>query len=309
MTTSGTTRSSVALLESLVFKLSDLFDEVRFDGEFEHTQFSNTSIPDSICCVAREQFLHQANENPSISCVVVSSDLASKVVAGKGVVVAEQAEQVFYALHNRLFLHHGMVSKMRCGRGGAVSIHPSAIVSEKTWIGAGVTIGAGVIVEDWTHIGDDVRIESGAIVGSDGHYFKNFDGSLFRVIHAGGVWLDRGVQVLAGAVVSKALHPGFTRIGQDTVVSVKAHVGHGCVVGARCTLTGNVQIAGFSTLGDDVWVGPSATIGNLLTVGDRARIEVGSVVIQDVPADGRVSGNFAYSHGKHLRSYLSKTRY
>jgi len=222
--------------------------------------------------------------------------------------VAEQTERAFYELHNELFHHRGMVPDMRCYLSADAQIHPSAIVSEKSYIGRGVRIGPGVIVEDWSHIGDNVCIESGAIIGSSGHYYKKYGDELFRVEHAGGVWLEDGVQVLAGAVVSKTLHPGFTRIGRDTVVSIKAHVGHGCVIGKRCTLTGNVQVAGFTTLGDDVWVGPSATIGNLLVIGDRVRIEIGSVVIKDLPDDAQVSGNFAHAHRDHLRAYASRTR-
>lgn len=291
-----------------MYKLSEMFGTVLRDGLFKQTQFANTAMPDSLCYVAREQFLHQVNENPNVSCVVVPGSLAAKIAAGKGVVVAEQAEREFYELHNDLFLNRGMAPEMRCGRSVDVQIHPSAIVSDKTWIGSGVKIGPGVIIEDWCHIGDNVCIESGAIIGSAGHYFKKYGAKLFRVEHAGGVWLDEGVQVLAGGVVSKTVHPDFTRVGRDTVVSIKAHVGHGCVIGERCTLTGNVQVAGFTSLGNDVWVGPSATIGNLLTIGDRVRIEIGSVVIQDVPDDGRVSGNFAFAHREHLRAYAAKTR-
>lgn len=291
-----------------MFKLSEMIGSVLRDGSFKQTQFADTAMPESLCYVAREQYLHQMNENPNVSCVIVPEALAARVAVGKGVVVAEQAERRFYELHNELFLNRGMVPEMRCGRSADAQIHPSAIVSAKTWIGAGVKIGAGVIIEEWCHIGDNVCIESGAIIGSSGHYYKKYGDELLKVEHAGGVWLDDGVQVLAGGVVSKTVHPDFTRVGRDTVVSIKAHVGHGCVIGQRCTLTGNVQVAGFTTLGDDVWVGPSATIGNLLTIGDRVRIEIGSVVIKDLPDDARVSGNFAHAHRDHLRAYASRTR-
>jgi len=291
-----------------MYRLSRFFSDVFRDGEFKYTQFANTSMPDSLCYVAREEFLHQVNENPNISCVIAPEEIASGIASSKAVVIAEQAEQAFYYLHNELFLQHDMVPEMNFGRSKGARIHPSAIVSEKSYIGANVSVGPGVIIEEWSYIGDNVSIESGAIVGSSGHYYKKYDNKLLKVEHAGGVWLEEGVQVLAGAVVSKTLHTDFTRIGQDTVVSIKAHVGHGCVVGKRCTLTGNVQIAGFTTLGDDVWVGPSATIGNLLSIGNRARIEIGSVVIKNVPDDGRVSGNFAYAHREHLRAYAIKAK-
>jgi len=289
-----------------MFKLSSFFADVVRDSEFIQTQFANTVMPFSLCYVAREQYLTQANNNPNISCVIVPKNLADKVDASKGVVIERFPEQVFYQLHNKLFLSGEMVPQMDFSKNSTAFIHSSAIVSKKTFIGSGVSIGAGVIIEDYSYIGDNVTIESGAIIGSSGHYYKQYDNSLFRVEHAGGVWLERGVQVLSGAVVSKSLHTDFTRIGEETVLSINSHVGHGCQVGQKCTLTGNVQVSGFTNIGNNVWIGPSSTIGNLLTIGDNSRIEIGSVVISNLAADSRVSGNFAWNHRQNVREYIKK---
>lgn len=291
-----------------MYKLSSFFEAVYHDGLFLQTQFANTGMPQSLCYVAKEQYLHQANDNSNVVCIVVPESLASNVGSGKGVVIARNAEQTFYQLHNELFSQHNMRPKMDFYRSENVYIHPSAIVSERTHIGSNVHIGAGVIVEDYVHISDDVRIESGAILGSSGHYYKRYDNKLFRVEHAGGVWIEQGVQVLAGAVVSKSLHPDFTTIGEETVVSIQAHIGHGCKVGKRCTLTGGVQVSGFTTIGDDVWAGPSATIGNLRTIANATRIETGSVVIKDTLKGEHVSGNFAVNHRSNIRAYTKMLR-
>jgi len=289
-----------------MFSLSSFFDNTVREAEFLQTQFANTSMTLSLCYVGREQFVQQANNNPNISCVIIPEKLAHKVSKDKGLVIDNQPERVFYELHNKLFMEEKMAPKMSFDRHEDSFIHPSAIVSEKTFIGEGVRIGAGAIIEDYTYIGNNVTIECGAIIGSCGHYYKNYDGSLFRVEHAGGVWLESGVQVLSGAVVSKSLHSDFTRIGADTVLSINSHIGHGCQVGERCTFTGNVQVAGFTTIGNDVWVGPSSSIGNLLTIGDKSRIEIGSVVINDLDVGARVSGNFARNHRSNLREFTKK---
>ncbi len=286
-----------------MFKLSDFFEQVVRDNQFIQTQFAGTNVPGSLCYAASVKFANQANNNPNISCLIVPEKLAKLVSHDKGLVIEEQAEQIFYKLHNDLYTTQGMTPTMPFGISDNVVIHPSAIVSDKTYIGDNVVIGPGVIIEDFSYIGDGVRLESGAIIGAAGHYYKSFDDTLFRVEHAGGVWLDEGVQVLAGAVISKSLHTDFTFVGQDTVVSVKAHIGHGCQIGKRCTLTGNVQVSGFTILGDDVWVGPSATIGNLLNIGKNSRIETGSVVIKDLKQGARMSGNFAIDHRKNIRNY------
>ncbi|RME60791.1 hypothetical protein D6779_01465 [Candidatus Parcubacteria bacterium] len=291
-----------------MFRLGDFFSNIIRDGEFRQTHFANTRMSGSLCYVAREKFLFQAKENPNVCCVIVPESLVDALPERIGVAVSNSPELDFYALHNQLVLTGQMVPEMSFQRSEDAQIHPSAVISPKTYIGSGVRIGPGVIVEDYSHIGDNVLIDSGAIIGASGHYYKQYGDKRFRVEHAGGVWLEEGVQILAGAVVSKSLHSDFTRVGKDTVVSIKAHVGHGCVIGKRCTLTGNVQVSGFTTLGDDVWVGPSATIGNLLNIGNNVRIDIGSVVVKDIPDGGRVSGNFAYNHRQHVRDYSQKIR-
>lgn len=293
-----------------MYNLSSFFgtEAVVRDGLFRQTQFPLSNSPQGICYAGREQFLHQACENPAISCIVAHQRFADLVPEEKGLIVTNNPERDFYELHNNLFLRFSMAPVMDFGVHPTAQIHPSAIISEKVYIGARARIGPGVIVSDYSYIGNGVCVESGAIIGAIGHYYKRFEGKLFKVEHAGGVWLEKGVQVLAGAVVSKSLHPDFTWVGSDTVISIKAHVGHGCTIGKRCILTGNVQVSGFTSVGDDVWIGPSATLGNLLRIGNRTRIEIGSVVIQDVPDDGHVSGNFAYSHRKNLRTYSKNAK-
>lgn len=291
-----------------MYKLTSFFDNVVREASFQQTQFPNTTMPRSLSFVASEKFLHQANKNSNISSLVVPNELVDMASSDKGLIISQEPEQDFYKVHNELFQKHSMHPEMEFGCGQNTIVHPSAIISKKTFLGDRVKIGPGVIIEDFCHIGNDVVIESNAIIGSSGHFFKTYNNSLFRVEHAGGVWLENGVQVLAGAVVSKSLHSDFTRIGEDTVVSIKAHVAHGCVIGKRCTLTGNVQVNGFTTIGDDVWIGPSSTIGNLLNIGNSSRIEVGSVVIANIPPNSRVSGNYAREHRANIREYTKKVR-
>ncbi|MBV1931534.1 MAG: hypothetical protein KUG71_07440 [Porticoccaceae bacterium] len=291
-----------------MYKLSSFFKDTERDGEFSQTQFSNTSMSKSLCFIGKEQYLHQANKNDNVSAVIVSNKLANKVEPEKGLVVTDDPELSFYKLHNELHNYHNMNPAMPFGRGDNIAAHPTAIISEKTYIGSNVKIGPGAIIEDYCFIEDNVAIESGAIVGSAGHYYKNFHGRHFRVEHAGGVKLSQGVQILAGAVVSRSLHTDYTTVGEDSIISVKAHVGHGCQIGKRCVLTGNVQVSGFTRLGDDVWVGPSATIGNLLSIGSGSRIETGSVVVKNLPKDSRVSGNFAWEHRANVREYTKRLR-
>lgn len=291
------------------FLLSQFFaDAVLREGSFCLTQFAGSRQAKSLCYVAHEKYLEQAVNNQHVSCIVTTPQLAARVPEDKGVAVSDAPEESFYRLHNRLFLDGQMHPSMDFAIDASARVHPTAVVSDKVWIGKNVVVGPNAIIEPYSHLSDDVWVGPAAIVGASGHYYKRFAKKLFRVEHAGGVWLGEGAQLLAGSIVSKSVHPDFTVVGDETVISINSHVAHGCHIGKRCTLTGYVQVAGYTTIGDDVWVGPSATIGNLRIIGDGARIEIGSVVIQDVKPGERVSGNYSLPHVKHMRDYAARLK-
>jgi len=56
-------------------------------------------------------------------------------------------------------------------------------------------------------------------------------------------------------------------------------------------------------MGNDVVLGPSVAIKDGITIGNRARIRLGSVVIEDVKDGTDLSGNFAVRHLSNLRNY------
>ncbi|GAB4296019.1 MAG: hypothetical protein Kow0096_13220 [Thiohalomonadaceae bacterium] len=288
-----------------MFELRQFFagNQIRRDGAFVRTQFANTVQKDSFCFVLGEKYLAQANANPNITCVITNGALADGVASDKGLVLTDRPEEDFYRLHNELFKVHGMAPAMAFGVGKTAVIEPTATVSDKCSIGEGVYIGHHAVIADYSVIEDGAWIGPNTVIGADGHFFKRYANTLFKVEHAGGAMIGRNAQILAGAIVSKALHTDFTVVGAGTVVSVQAHVGHGCIIGSNTILAGNVQVSGYTTIGNDAWIGPSAVISNLLHVGDRVRVEIGSVVVKNVPDDGHVSGGFAMEHRKNLREY------
>lgn len=286
-----------------MIKLSDCFTTYERNGSFTQTQFANTTAPNSLCYAEKQIYVAQLNKNSNISCVITKKNLGSMVSEQKGLVVDDNPAQLFYELHNELYRSLKMKVDMPYGRGRNSQCHPSAIISEKSYIGSNVKIGAGVIIEESSYIDDDVQVESGAIIGSPGHYYKNFDNQIFRVEHAGGVKLCSRAQILSGAIISKSLHTDFTVIGSDSVISVNAHIGHGCKVGKRCIVAGGAQVSGYTNIGENTWIGPSATLGNLITIGRHCKIEIGAVVIKDLEDFSHVSGNFAQRHSKNIKSY------
>jgi carbonic anhydrase/acetyltransferase-like protein (isoleucine patch superfamily) len=90
-------------------------------------------------------------------------------------------------------------------------------------------------------------------------------------------------------VDSGADHP--TRVGANTWLMKKSHVGHDAQVGRDCDIAPLANIGGYAIVGDGVKIGMSAVILPYRTVGDGARIGAGSVVTKDVPAGATWAGN------------------
>jgi UDP-3-O-[3-hydroxymyristoyl] glucosamine N-acyltransferase len=289
-------------------RLSDFFERTERDGSFLQTQFANSSQPGSVCFVAADKYLRQVNGNPAIACVVTTEALAGNVDVAKGLAISPTPEKAFYQLHNRLVSEFQMRPKLEPFVDPSARIHPSAYVDKYVCIGPEVVVEPGAVVLGGTILKRGALVGPNAAIGADGHFYKRYDGHIFRVLHAGGVVLEQNAQVLSGGVVSKALHTDFTVIGLESVVSIKAHVAHGCKIGHRCIIAGNAQVSGYTEMDNDVWIGPSATIGNLLKIGEGASIEVGSVIIENLDAGRRVSGNFAIDHRSNMMDFARKRR-
>jgi UDP-3-O-[3-hydroxymyristoyl] glucosamine N-acyltransferase len=292
-------------LASTSFALSDFFTATALvqPGEFSRFGTPDATVAGTLAWCGDEAYVRAALGNPNVSAVLTTRDLLARIDVPRhvGVVADPNPRAQFWSLHNRMVAAELLFVPMEFGRGERCRIHRSAIVSSKTAIGADTEIGPGAIIESYTRIGAGSIIGPGAILGAEGlQTYRTASGSCL-VRHAGGTSVGSNVVVLAGAVVSKAVHVGFTSIGDGSQISVQSAIGHESQIGRGCSLAGHVLVGGSVTMGDEVWVGPSVCIKDGLRIGRGARLLLGSVVVQDVAEGAEVSGNFAISHVRNLR--------
>jgi UDP-3-O-[3-hydroxymyristoyl] glucosamine N-acyltransferase len=291
----------------IVFRLSDFFasDTLVRPGEFSRVGTPDTSIAGTLVWCGDDVFVQTALSNPNVSALLTTRELLARIDVPSrfGIVASSDPRAEFWALHNRMVAGDLLFAAMDFGRGEHCRIHPSAIVSPKSRIGDYVEIGPGAIVESYTEIGRGSVVGPGAVLGAEGLQTYRTDAGSLLVRHAGGTSLGSEVVVLAGAVISKAVHVGFTSIGDASQISVQSAVGHESQLGRGCSLAGHVLVGGSVTMGDDVWVGPSACIKDGVRIGRGARILIGSVVVQDVADGAEISGNFAIPHLRNLRRH------
>lgn len=269
------------------------------DCEVLATGFAHSPVEQALTFAASKRHFDAAAANPLIAAIVTTSELASEWPLDRGLVLARAVEQAFYTAHNRLALQLSPLASavIHC----TASISQRAIVGESVTVGARAEISDGAIVLDGVEIGEDVFIGPGAIVGAEGHFGKNFDDKLMRVLHTGGVRIGPRCHLHAGAIVQKSVERLRTVISADTVIGPGAQIGHGVTIGKRSVIAGGATLAGYTAVGDDVWIGPGAVVRNLTTVGDGARIEIGAVVASSVVEKARMSSPFAMTHTKIMR--------
>lgn len=287
--------------------LSDFLECIR-DTEIQHTYYANSHLKNSVCFVLTEEFLNIANSNNNIVAIITTEKLADRVMDEKGLVISDNPKRDFFNLHNELLKQN--LNDIQVFN----HIDPSASISDTAKIYGNVKIGKNVVIEDFvvinnnTVIGDNTYIAQNVVIGARGMHNTMVDGKFITVKDAGGVYIGNNCEVLTGAIIQKSYFSEFTKIGNDTKISVGVKVGHGCIIGERTLVAGSVQLAGYNTIGNDVWIGPSSVLSHGLIIGNNAQIKLGSVVVKDVKEKEEVSGNFAYNHKKRIRNFVKEQR-
>ncbi|KQW22302.1 hypothetical protein ASC80_02600 [Afipia sp. Root123D2] len=297
---------------SYEFQLQDIVasNELVQPGSFTHFGDPQATAPAALAYCEDLENLRSAMQNPNVSAIMARRSDFDLIggLAGGGIAFVDHPRVVYWQAFLSLAERGLLVPEMEFGRGSRCRIHPSASVSGKTWIGDDVTIDAQASVSDYSVVGPGSIIGPGVRIGADGLQSLSIDGRKIFISHAGGVRLGERVVVLANAVISRAVHPIFTLVGDDTHLSLLSSIGHQSEIGPRCSIAGNCLIGGSVRMGSNVVIGPSVTIKDGLRIGDNARIRIGSVVIEDVPDRADISGNFAVNHVTNLRIY-TRTRH
>jgi sugar O-acyltransferase (sialic acid O-acetyltransferase NeuD family) len=94
------------------------------------------------------------------------------------------------------------------------------------------------------------------------------------------VYLDEGVVITAGCVLTNNIH-----LGAHTHVNRMTTIGHDCRVGAFVHLAPGVVLSGDVTIGEGCDLGTRACTIQGIKIGPRTIVGAGAVVICDLPAN------------------------
>lgn len=189
-------------------------------------------------------------------------------------------------------------------------IHKSAIIEDGAVIGARVRVGAycciegtveigagtilrsHVVVSGHTKIGRDNVIYPFATIGEDNQDLK-YAGEPTRVEIGDRNRIRESVTIHRGTVQGG----GVTRIGNDNLLMVNAHIAHDCMVGDHCILANNATLGGHVTLHDHVIIGGMSAVHQFCSIGAHVMVGGCSGVAQDIPPYIMAQGNHASPKG------------
>lgn len=261
----------------------------------------STVEPRLVPC-SKPEHIREAIAASGIAGIITTPTLAENVPVYMGLALSDTPVQSAYSVHEVLceeqtFHWETFPSQIA----SSAKIHPSAVVAENdVVIGDNCVIHPNAVLYPRTILGEGTSIGAGTVVGCDGF---EVDTSVIphRILpQAGGVRIGKNVDIQAKCTIVRATFGGFTEIGDESKFDCQVHLAHDCSVGKRVRITACSEISGRVIIEDSAYLGPNVSISNGIRIGERAAVTIGAVVTRDVPADARVSGNFAVDHAKWI---------
>lgn len=219
------------------------------------------------------------------------------------------------------FGRRAWVSPSACIADGVV-IGPFAVIGEGVKIGPGCVIGAHAVVEEGCDVGEGcvigahavlgprVRLGRGCVLGPHAALGQvgfglepDAAGSLQRLPHVGGVFLEDDVQVGAHTCVDAGTFSP-TLIGQGSRLDNLVHVAHNVRIGRRCLLLAQVGVAGSATIEDGCILAGQVGVAGHLRLGSRTQVAAQAGVAYSSDPGARLGGSPAFDLRRWQRTSL-----
>lgn len=263
-----------------------------------------------LVAVVDETGLSSLSRDSEISSVITTADLADRVPLGLGLAISPKPLKSLYEIHNSL-VRGGQFYKgpFKNEIDHTARIHPTAYIGAgSVRIGRGCVIGPNASILENSILESDVVVGAGSVIGSAAPLTYVDVERTIDVISAGGVILHRNVRIHSNCCVDRAVLGGYTEVGEGTKVDNLVRIGESSWLGKQCYIVACASVGANVTIGDETWVGPNSVICDNLSIGANAFITIGSVVVEDVAHDQKVTGNFAIDHNRFMELMIRMMR-
>ena len=192
-------------------------------------------------------------------------------------------------------------------------IHPTAIIADGAKIGENVSIGPYSMVGSDVELDDGVELISHVVV--TGHTSIGANTRIFPFASIGHQPQDLKYQGEASSLTIGCnnvireyvtMNPGTegggmaTRIGNNCLFMVAAHVAHDCQIADNVILVNNATLAGHVSIEDWAIIGGLSAVHQFVRIGKHSMIGGKTGVAEDVIPYGSVTGNRARLSGLNI---------
>lgn len=161
--------------------------------------------------------------------------------------------------------------------GQNVTIYPFAFIDKDVEVGDNCEIYPYASLMPGTRMGKNCRVFQGAIVSAEPQDFR-FKGDPSLCL------IGDNVVIREQVIINRSIHAGgATRVGSDSYVLAKSHIGHDSVIEGRVVLGNGVTIAGDCHVGKCVIMSSNSVLHENSKVGDWVMVKGGCRVAGNVP--------------------------
>jgi len=176
-----------------------------------------------------------------------------------------------------------------------VKIGPYSVIGPHVEIGEGTTIQSHVNITGQTKIGKKNIIYPFASIGNDPQDLK-FQGEETKLEIGNNNKIREYVTINPGTKGGG----GLTKVGNNCLFMVSAHIAHDCFVGDNVILANNVPLGGHAHIDDNAIIGGNSAVQQFTRVGKSAMIGGMCGVVRDIIPYGIAHGNRSVLQGLNL---------
>ena len=176
-----------------------------------------------------------------------------------------------------------------------VNVGPYSVIGANVEVDENTEIQSHVSIVGNTKIGKNNKIYPFASIGNDPQDLK-FKGEETKLEIGNDNKIREYVTINPGTNGGG----GITRVGNNCLFMVSAHIAHDCYVGDNVILANNVPLGGHAHIENDVIIGGNSAVQQFTRVGRSAMIGGMCGVVRDIIPYGIVHGNRSILLGLNL---------
>ena len=176
-----------------------------------------------------------------------------------------------------------------------VKVGPYTVIGPNVEIGENTEIYSHVNISGYTKIGKNNKIYPFASIGNDPQDLK-YSGEKTNLEIGDSNKIREYVTINPGTKGGG----GLTKIGNNCLFMVSAHIAHDCLVGNNVILANNVPLGGHANVDDYAIIGGNSAVQQFTRVGKSAMIGGMCGVVRDVIPYGIAHGNRSILQGLNL---------